>query len=146
AIGNAHLFEQEQAALRQASDTNRLLARQTADTQMAADAHEALTALAAKGGDLADICRMASTMLGGRVVAYDDGEQEVCSSGEQAAAAGGAAVPGRDGYWLADRIHAALTASRTRGRSVPAYEEQGRFCRVSAIMGGSGMLGGLAIY
>src|SRR3546814_2410426 len=84
AIGNARLFEQEQAALRQASETNQLLARQTADTRVAAEAHERLTALAAKGGDLADICTMASSMLGGCVVVYDEGEQEVCSSEGQA--------------------------------------------------------------
>src|SRR3546814_3809325 len=50
AIGNARLFEQEQAHLRQASETNPLLSRQTADTRVAADAHQRLPAQEAKGG------------------------------------------------------------------------------------------------
>src|SRR3546814_20629887 len=73
AIGNARLFEQEQAALRQASETNQLLARQTADTRVAAEAHERPTAPSAKGGDRADTCPMASTRLGGRAVASTAG-------------------------------------------------------------------------
>src|SRR5690606_31936205 len=49
AIGNARLFEQAQKALRQASTTNALLTRQTSDTRAAAEAHEQLTSLVARG-------------------------------------------------------------------------------------------------
>lgn len=153
AIGNARLFEQEQAALREASDTNRLLARRTSDTRVAADAHEQLTALVARGGDLAEVCSMVARMLGGRVVVYDEGEQPVCSSGVgvDTSSATSAATLRRSGsqsddYWLADRIHAALTESRTRGRSVSAFEQANECCRVSAVLGGRGMLGALAIF
>src|SRR3546814_6216308 len=94
---------------------------ETADTRVAAEAHERLTALAAKGGALADICTMASSMLGGCVVVYDEGEQEVCSTDGQAGLPGRRTNPSRQTYWLADKLHAALSESRTRGRSVPAF-------------------------
>src|SRR3546814_12067414 len=88
-------------------------------TTLVRSAHERLTALAAKGGDLADICTMASSMLGGCVVVYDEGEQEVCSSDGQAGLPGWRTNPSGQTYWLADKLHAALSESRTRGRSVP---------------------------
>jgi len=147
AIGNARLFEQEQAALKQASETNLLLTRQTAATRVAAEAHERLTTLVAKGGGLPDICDMVASMLGGSVVVYDDGEQQVCcSDGDGAASGRQRNGSGSDGYWLADKIHFALNESRIQGRSVLAFDEPGRLCRVSAVIGGRGMLGGLAIY
>ncbi|TCT04109.1 GAF domain-containing protein [Paralcaligenes ureilyticus] len=147
AIGNARLFEQAQMALEQASRTNVLLSRQTADTRNAAEAHEQLTALAAKGGSLKDICDKVAGMLGGHVVVYDGGEQEVCASAGSPCRLTDETDPSsaRD-YEQADRIHVALGESRILGRSVIAFDRPSQVCRVSAMIGGRGMLGGLVIY
>ncbi|GAB2890999.1 GAF domain-containing protein [Paralcaligenes sp. KSB-10] len=146
AIGNARLFEQAQAALQQASQTNLLLARQTADTRNAAEAHEQLTSLVARGGDLKNLCEMVAGMLGGHVAVYDEGEQEVCSSISPAyQRPDDARQPSGPRYWFEDQVHAALGQSRTLGRSVIAFERPGQVCRVSAVTGGRGMLGALVI-
>ena len=149
AIENAGLFEQAQIALKQASEANALLMKQTADTQSAADAHEQLTALVAKGGDLNDICKMVGRMLAGHVTAIDEGEQPICASagdpfpasGEEHADPGG----GESFYTRQDKIHAALVESRIIGRSVTAFVAPGEVCRVSAVVGSRGLLGGLII-
>jgi DNA-binding PucR family transcriptional regulator len=143
ALGNARLFDQTQQALRQAGDMNQKLARQTADTDTAARAHEQLTALAARGGGLPEICDMVAGMLGGRVVAYDDGEQEIAASDVRTSAGAEASGPVDD--WGADALHQALQDSRMRGRSVAVPVPDDGHCRVSAATGGHGMLGGLAI-
>lgn len=145
ALGNARLFEQTQQALEQASGMNQKLARQTADTDTAARAHERLTALAARGGGLPEICDMVAGMLSGRVAAYDDGEQQIAVADAQAMS-GGQAASRSPGDCGGDALHKALHESRTRGRSVAVPLAQGGFCRVAAAMGGHGMLGGLAIH
>src|SRR3546814_10796717 len=85
AIGNARLFEQAQLALQQASAANALLTRQTNDARVAAEAHEQLTALVARGGELRDICLMVAERLEGHVAACDEAESTICDSGGQQA-------------------------------------------------------------
>src|SRR3546814_14817069 len=63
AIGNARLFEQEQAALRQARETNHFLARQTAVPRVAAHAHLLLTPLAAQALHLSAFFTISSIIL-----------------------------------------------------------------------------------
>lgn len=149
AIENAGLFEQAQIALKQASEANALLVKQTADTQSAADAHEQLTALVAKGGDLNDICKMVARMLTGHVAVIDEGEQPICTSADSTlATVGNAPVDSRAGesfYTRQDKIHAALVESRIIGRSVTAFVSADEVCRVSAVVGSRGLLGGLII-
>lgn len=142
ALNNAHLFEQTQTALRQASDTNQQLARHTADTDRAAQAHERLTALAARGGNLSDICEMAASMLGGRVTAYDGGEREIACAehARQDQDTHTEAIGPGDGA-----LHQALHESRIAGRSVETRPDSRTWCRVAAATGGSSLLGGLAI-
>jgi putative methionine-R-sulfoxide reductase with GAF domain len=143
AIENARLFEQAGQALRQASEANANLEKQRADTQHAADAHERLTSLVAKGGGLRDICDMVAAMLDGDVMVIDEGEQEICrtSSGHS-----------RSGQLLNDRrlfdlpLHLALGDSRVLGRSVGVRSNAGSVWRVSAVVGGHGLLGGLIIH
>ncbi|NYT36909.1 GAF domain-containing protein [Allopusillimonas soli] len=150
AIDNARLFEQAQEALARASATNELLARQSAGARAAAEAHEALTSLVARGGDLSDICDMISSRLGGRVAVCDETGKEICVS-ETGAEAGAATAParratvGRRAAFEAG-IHTVLDEARRRGRSVQAYERRGDVCRICAVMGGRGLLGGLVIH
>lgn len=147
AIGNARLFEQAQKALRQASTTNALLTRQTADTRAAAEAHEQLTSLVARGGDLSDICLMVGHRLGGHVIVRDEVGSEICASAGDPPGFLASAAAHPDGeYWLDDKIHAALDESRRLGRSVTAFSLPSHVCRVCAVVGGKGLLGGLVIH
>ncbi|WP_103035358.1 helix-turn-helix domain-containing protein [Castellaniella caeni] len=138
ALNNAQLFEQTQAALRQASDTNQQLARHTAEADRAARAHERLTVLAARGGNVQDICQMAASILGGAVTAYDSGDHEIARAQDASQTVPDAAGP----VSLDDRLHHALQDSRLAGRSVSVPGEAGAYCRIAAATGG---LGGLMI-
>lgn len=135
AIENARLFSEAQAALAAASRANTQLQQQSADTQFAADTHEKLTALIARGGSLQDIVDMVAATLNGAVEVLDEGEQAICGSSDVA----------RIGAADRDRIHAAIYRSRSIGQSVTAFADQERVCRVSAISGGTGVLGSLVI-
>jgi hypothetical protein len=143
AIENARLFEETQRALEQAGEANRNLEKQRADTHIAAEAHERLTSLVARGGGLKEICEMVSAMLEGRVVVLDEGEQELCAMGDLI---GDAPDEKSGSYTLSDKIHAALGESRVLGKSVTAFITDQQVCRVSAVVGGRGLLGGLVIY
>lgn len=135
AIENARLFSEAQAALAEASRANAQLQQQSADTQLAADTHEKLTALIARGGSLQDIVDMVAATLNGAVEVLDEGEQAICASSDVAQIA----HPDRD------KVHAAIYRSRAIGQSVTAFANENQVCRVSAISGGTGVLGSLVI-
>ncbi|MEO8839177.1 MAG: helix-turn-helix domain-containing protein, partial [Herbaspirillum sp.] len=147
AIENARLFEQTQTALKQVNDANALLKRQSENTQIAAEAHEQLTALVAKGGGLKDICETVASMLHGHVLAIDEGEQIICDSsvGSGRSKHRSPTVPDLDKFVHDDAIHVALMKSRVAGRSVHALTGGQELCRVSAVIGNRGLLGGLII-
>ena len=139
AIENARLFEQARQALRLASDANANLEKQRADTQHAADAHERLTSLVAKGGGLRAICDMVAVMLDGDVLVIDAGEQEICRTSAADALTS-------DRHQFDHPLHLALGESRVLGRSVSVAGNAGTVWRVSAVVGGHGLLGGLLIH
>jgi GAF domain-containing protein len=139
AIENARLFEQARQALRLASEANANLEKQRADTQNAADAHERLTSLVAKGGGLRAICDMVAAMLNGDVLVIDAGEQEICRAGV-------ADTLASDRHQFDHPLHLALGESRVLGRSVSVAGHAGSVWRVSAVVGGHGLLGGLIIH
>ncbi len=138
AIGNARLFGQAQQALAQAGATNELLLRQTANTRAAAQAHEQLTELVARGGNLPDLCGMLVRRLGGRLLVFDEGGQEILIASQVS----GIEDAAGNGRWMDDATFAALAESRRTGRSVAC----GEACRVCAIVGGDGVLGALVLY
>ncbi len=147
AIGNARLFEQAQLALQQASAANALLTRQTNETRAAAEVHEQLTSLVARGGELRDICLMVSGRLGGHVAVCDETERTICDSGDDklefSLLTDGS---GNASTRLGDRLHATLDESRRLGRSVVSFSLPSHICRVCAVVGGNGLLGGLVIH
>lgn len=138
ALENARLFAENEVALAQTSAANAQLQDQTEATQFAADAHEKLTALVARGGSLHDVVAMVAALLDGDVVVLDESEQPSVWS-DHATAWDALA------YAEQDSIHTALFTSRSQGRSVLAYQNDRRVCRVAAITSGAGLLGGLAI-
>ncbi|NYT85863.1 helix-turn-helix domain-containing protein [Pollutimonas harenae] len=146
AIGNARLFEQAQLALQQASAANALLTRQTNDTRAAAEAHEQLTALVSRGGELRDICLMVAERLEGHVAVCDEAEFTICDSGDRQVFADLANNADKLLTQMHDELHAALDESRRSGRSALAFSLPGHVCRVCAAVGGSGLLGGLIIH
>ncbi len=144
AIMNAHAFEDAQAALEQASRANALLQKQADGIQRAAAAHEELTSLVARGGGLADLCRVIAEMLGGTVQMLDDAARPLV--GPIGSKAAEPSNQGRRGQKIGEHVRQALRESRVLGRSVAAHGSFGGSCRVAALVGGAGPLGGLVIW
>ena len=143
AIMNAHAFENASAALQQASRANALLQTQAEGIQRAAAAHEELTALVARGGGLDDLCRVVAEMLGGTVQMLDDAGRPLTGlTGSK-----GVEPPshGRRGHKIGEHVRQALRESRVLGRSIPVHGSDGS-CRVAAVVGGMGTLGGLVLW
>ena len=142
AIENARLFQEAQVALQRASEANALLHRQAEETAAAADAHERMTKLVARGSGMADILSMMSAMLRGHLCLLDEAEQPVLH----------AELPGRQSpapllarIDVQDALHKALGDSRMSGGSHPVGRFDGYACRVAALMGADRLLGGLVI-
>lgn len=143
AIENARLFQEAQVALQRASDANASLHRQAEETQTAAEAHEQMTRLVARGCSVVDILDMASTMLGVHIVLLDEAEQPT-----QRATTAPAHLSGTMAEMLArmdvqDAVHGALTEGRRTGRSHGIDGGADRHLRVAALMGGDRLLGAM---
>lgn len=144
AIMNAQAFEDAQAALQQASRANALLQKQAEGIQRAAAAHEELTSLAARGGGVPDLCRVIAEMLGGTVQFLDDAGRPLAGPVDPKGSEPGGS--GRRGKRIGEHVRQALRESRVLGRSVSAHGSVGGFCRVAAVVGGTGTLGALVIW
>lgn len=144
AIENARLFQETQVALQQASEANARLHRQAQEVEAAADAHERMTKLVARGAGLADILAMMSTMLHGHLCLLDEAEQPVLHG--EFPAAGQNPVPMLGRVDVQDALHKALGESRMSGGSHPAGRFDGYACQVAALMGADRLLGGLVIF
>ena len=145
ALKNARDFGRVNAALRQADEARAALERHARDVQTAADAHEEMTTLLARGASLASLCQSVAERLGGSVLVLDEAAQVLSrghASGYDGTAAAGYAPHGPHSAELA----AALRQARQVGRSVPAFEAGGETCRVMPVIGGDGMLGALALF
>ena len=145
AIENARLFQEAQVALQQASEANELLHRQARETEAAANAHEQMTKLVARGCPVTDILAMVATMLGGPVALLDEAERVL----HLLPPAG--AVPGVLDALLADTrvddlVHRALSESRISGRSQLALVGAAGCIRVAALMGADRLIGAMAIH
>src|SRR5512138_3140297 len=93
AMLNARAFEETRAALREASEANARLAEQAAGIRLAADAHEELTALVAKGGGPADIARVLGAKLHGAVLVLDEGGRVLAAAPADASGTRAASEP-----------------------------------------------------
>jgi sugar diacid utilization regulator len=151
AIQNARAFEDKGAALRRAHDANALLEQQAAGIRLAAESHEELTALVAKGGGPEEIARVLARRLRGAVLILDEGGQTV-AAGAPPAPAGEEGAEGARREPLArfeqcrEAVRAAVRESRGAAHSVEVAGAAGATCRVVAVVGGSGILGGMAIW
>lgn len=145
AINNAKAFEQANTALQKADRAIAQREHHAREMQTAAEAHEQLTSLLAKGASLGTLCLSIAQLLNGSVIVIDEAFGLISR----------ASAPGYDGV-AADAYapHAAHSAaiiqavreSRSAGRSVVAYEADGEVCRVIAVIGGDDILGAVLLF
>jgi sugar diacid utilization regulator len=145
ALKNAREFERAGAALEEARRARSELERHVRSIQAAADAHEEMTSLLARGASLATLCQSVAQLLGGTVLVLDEAAQVV--SRGTAVGYGGTdahdyAPHGSRSAELAD----ALRLSRKMGRSMVAYQADGESCRVMPVIGGGDVLGSVVLF
>ncbi|RYY82493.1 MAG: GAF domain-containing protein, partial [Comamonadaceae bacterium] len=145
ALKNAMAFEQAKVALASAEAARAEVERHSGGIQRAAEAHEQMTSLLARGASLGDLCQAIADLMEGSVLVLDDAARVMSEGCAQGYAGTGA------GAYLPDGPHSAALAqalreSRQRGRSVVAYEEDGETCRVNAVIGGSDVLGAVLFF
>jgi sugar diacid utilization regulator/GAF domain-containing protein len=145
ALKNARDFEAVNRALAKADATRAELERHLRGIQAAADAHEQMTSLLARGASLSTLCQSVAQLLGGSLLVLDEAAQLI-SQGTATNYPG----PGGPGYAPhgphSAEIANALRLSRQMGRSVQAYEEDGECCRVMPVIGGDDVLGSIALF
>ncbi len=145
AINNAKAFEQATAALQKADLARTELERHARDVQSAAEAHEQLTSLLAKGASLGTLCQSIAQLLDGDVLVIDEASQ-VISRATAPGYVGTAAHAYAPHAAHSAAITQALRESRLAGRSVIAYESDGEICRVIAVIGGNDVLGAVLLF
>ena len=145
AIKNAMAFERANAALASAQAARDELERQAASVQRAAEAHEQMTSLLARGASLSDLCQAIAQLMGGSVLVLDEAAQVMARG----------TAPGYDGTGAAryqpngeqsSALARAASHSRQRGRSVVAYEAGGETCRLNVVIGGKDVLGSVLLF
>ncbi len=150
AMLNARAFEEARAALREAGEANARLATQAAGIRLAADAHDELTALVARGGGPEDIARVLASMLYGSVIIVDEGGRGLAAAPAPAGTGDPQAPASPEPRAGLERsrepIRAAVRESRAIGRSLEVAVPGGAACRVAAVVGGSAILGAVAIW
>ncbi len=151
AMHNARAFEEGRAALLQAGEANARLQKQAAGIRLAADAHEELTALVAQGGGPEDIARVLASMLKGAVLVLDEGGRPIAMAPAPCDAVSApperdVADPGAAYERSREPIRAAVRESRMAARSLEVPGTGWASCRVAAVVGSSGILGGVVIW
>lgn len=145
AVRNARAYDMTRKALMAAEEANQRLKEQTAALELAADAHERLTKLLAKGASLKDLIHSVANILDGLVTYLDAAGIEVCvamSPNNKAPEVIGSyqSVSGIDAS-----IQAAVSQSRATGRAIPAESATAQYCHVAAVMSGDELFGSLVI-
>lgn len=145
AVKNAMAFEQAKAALASAEAARLELERNARSVQRAAEAHEQMTSLLAKGASLADLCQAIAELMGGSVLVLDEAAQVMSQATAVGYEGAGAASYAPHGHQSAALAQAARQ-SRQRGRSVVAYEQGGETCRLNVVIGGDDVLGSVLLF
>lgn len=140
ALRNARYVERVNAALSRADEARAELERHLRSIQAAAEAHEQMTSLLAKGASLSALCESIARWFGGSLLVPDEAGQVVSRGLAAAHAVPGTLAYEPHGEHAAD-VARALRQSRQLGRSVIAFEARGQTCRVMAVIGGGDILG-----
>ena len=145
AIKNAMAFEHANAARASAEAARSELERHARKVQAAAEAHEQMTSLLARGASLTTLCEAVARLLEGGVLVLDETAQVIArgtAPGYPGLGAQHYEPHGNDSSALAR----ALRHSRQIGRSVLAYEADGETCRASAVIAGNDVLGSVLLF
>jgi GAF domain-containing protein len=145
AIKNAMAFEQTHAALRSAELAHTQLAQHAQGVQAAAEAHDQMTSLLAKGATLATICQSVAEIMEGAVLVLDEVGQTIGTGVADGYGGQGATAYHPHGDH-SEALARALGESRRIGRSVLAYEADGETCRLNAVIGGNDVLGTMLLF
>lgn len=140
AVRNARTFEVTRKALIAAERANGLLEAHTQALEVAADAHEQLTRLLAKGATLQEMIEVVAGILEGEVRYLDAAGAEICRAAVPSAALLAASPE-------AERmpIQLAVSQSRVAGKSAPVDLHAEGHARVAAVMSGDELFGILVI-
>ena len=145
ALKNARNFERINAALGKADEARAELERHVRGVQAAADAHEEITLLLARGASLATLCQAVAGLLRGSLLVLDELNQ-VISQGAADGYDGTAAQAYQPHGEHSAELNRALRHARLSGRSTPAYEADGEICRVMPVIGGDDALGAIVLF
>lgn len=145
ALRNARDFAQAGSALAKADAARSELEHHLRRIHAAADAHEQMTSLLARGASLATLCQAVAQLLGGSLLVLDEAAQVIGGGTAEGYDGAGAQRYAPHGEHSAD-VARALRESRQMGRSVPAYESAGECCRVMPVIGGEDVLGSIALF
>jgi DNA-binding PucR family transcriptional regulator len=145
ALRNANNFKRTNAALAHAEEARAELERHLRSIQAAAEAHEQMTSLLAKGASLATLCEAVARLLGGSVLVLDEAGQVISRGVAEGYDGTGSATVAPQHERSAD-LARALGASRQLGRSVLAWQADGETCRVMAVIGGADVLGSTVLF
>lgn len=145
AIKNAMAFEQASAALASAQAARAELETHVRNIQRAAEAHEQMTTLLARGASLEDLCQAIARFMGGSLLVLDEAAQVIGRGTAPGYPGPGAGAYASHGAHSSQLAHAGRQ-SRLRGRSVVAYEEGGETCRLNLVSGGNEPLGSVLLF
>ncbi|MGA0612799.1 helix-turn-helix domain-containing protein [Caldimonas sp. KR1-144] len=145
ALRNARDFERVNAALARADQARADLEHTLRGIQAAAEAHEQLTTLLARGAPLASLCQSIARWFGGSMLVLDEAGHVVSQGHAHKDPDSCAARYEPNGVHAMD-VSRALRSSRQVGRSVVAFTESGEACRVMAVIGGDDILGATLLF
>jgi sugar diacid utilization regulator/GAF domain-containing protein len=145
ALKNAREFERANAAVEKADLARAELERHVRGIEAAADAHEKMTSLLARGASLSTLCQTVAQVLGASMLVLDEAGQ-VVSRGTASGYTGTGAQNYLPHGERSVALGRALRLSRQTGRSVVAYEADGETCRVMTVIGGDDALGSTALF
>lgn len=145
AIKNAKAFELANTALRNADIARVELERHTGNVQAAAEAHEQLTSLLARGASLSTVCQAVASLLDGSILVVDEAFQ-VTGRGLAEGYSGDGATNYSTNGGQSRAIMEAARESRKSGRSVIACRSDDETCSVVSVMAGNMVVGAVLLF
>ncbi|WP_254716463.1 GAF domain-containing protein [Actinomadura sp. WMMB 499] len=131
AIDNARLLEETRTALEELSAANEEVKARSAAVEVAARAHDRMTAVVVRGGGVEDVAAIVTELLGGTLHALD-------ADGARLATAGAASAPLTDGELAG--VSASAHSARAQGRTVRRGD-----LWIASVSSGDEMLGTLVL-
>ncbi|RKN06314.1 helix-turn-helix domain-containing protein [Streptomyces radicis] len=133
AIDTARALADTRATLAELAEANAVIRAHSAAMQRAAEAHDQLTDLVLRGGELSQVASAVAGLLGGAITLHDAGGRPLAAVGP-----GGGAFTGRHDP---DELAEAVADSHATARAVPRRDRW-----VCAARAGQELLGGLVLH